>query len=103
MDCLLLMEAHHVWTYANGNYDIISLRDGCPCDGARGTTPSFVGNKYYCESGHGNTNDHGVYHFIISDPLWDGSGCIYSNCCSVTNQPWFYRQLNESTSADIEA
>ena len=91
----------HIWTYANGADD-----DGgidCPCDGAGGTTPSFIGNKYYCESGRGSIDDHDAYHF--SDPLWDGSGCIYSNCCysSVPNQPWFYRQLNESTSADIEA
>ena len=41
------------------------------------------------------------YHF--DDPLWDGPGCIHSNCCSVPNQPWFYRQLNETTSANIEA
>ena len=91
---------HHIWTYANGDNDV-SGDISCPCDGSGRTTPSFVGNNYYCESGRGDTDDHAAYHF--DDPLWDGSGCIYSNCCSVPNQPWFYRQLSKSTTADIEA
>ena len=91
----------HIWTYANGDDDRNSSTGGCPCDGSGGTTPSFVSSNYYCESGRGSIDDHEAYYF--DDPLWDGSGCIYSNCCSVPNQPWFYRQLNESTSADIEA
>ena len=89
----------HIWTYATGAFD----RSGqiyCPCDGNGGTTPSFVGSNYYCESGRGSIDDHSAYHF--DDPLWDGSGCIFSNCCSIPNQPWFYRQLNETTSANIE-
>ena len=93
----------HIWTYiyATGAYDNGEIN--CPCDGAGGAThaPSFVGNNYYCESGRGSIDDHAAYHF--NDPLWDGSGCIYSNCCSVPNQPWFYHQLNERTSADIES
>ena len=86
----------HIWTYAVGRHD--NRVTYCPCGGQ---TPSFVGNNYYCESGSSNTSDVDAYYF--DDPLWDGSGCIYSNCCNVPNQPWFYRQLNESTSADIEA
>ena len=88
----------HIWTYAVGRHD--NGVTYCPCDNPGGETPSFVGNNYYCESGSSNTSDVDAYFF--DDPLWDGSGCIYSNCCSVPNQPWFYRQLNESTSADIE-
>lgn len=88
----------HIWTYANGDYD--NGGNSCPCDGAGSTTPSFVSNNYYCESGRGSTDDHAAYHF--NDPLWDGSGCIFSNCCSVPNQPWFYHQLNEATSTSIE-
>ena len=92
----------HIWTYANGDYDSgTRSNEVCPCYNFEYTTPSFVSNNYYCESGRGHTDDHTAYHF--SDPLWDGSGCISSNCCSVPNQPWFYRQLNENTSADIEA
>ena len=82
----------HIWTYAVGAYD-----DGgtyCPCDNSGGVeTSSFVGDNYYCESGASNTTDVDAYYF--DDPLWDGSGCIYSNCCSIAKQPWFYRQLNE--------
>ena len=92
----------HIWTYANGDFDSKKTNEICPCyyDKSGGTTPSFVGNNYYCESGRDHTDDHAAYHF--DDPLWDGSGCIASKCCSVPNQPWFYRQLSESTSADIE-
>ena len=88
----------HIWTYAVGRHD--NGVTYCPCDNPGGETPSFVGNNYYCESGSRNTSDVDAYHF--DDPLWDGSGCIYSNCCSVPNQPWFCHQLNESISADIE-
>ena len=88
----------HIWTYATGAFD--NQYTNCPCDGTGGTTPSFVDSNYYCESGRGSTDDHSAYYF--DDPLWDGSGCIHSNCCSVSNQPWFYRQLNEMTSANIE-
>ena len=88
----------HIWTYATGEFDNGGIN--CPCDGNGDTTPSFVGSHYYCESGRGSTDDHAAYHF--DDTLWDRLGCIHSNCCSVTNQPWFSRQLNETTSADIE-
>ena len=95
----------HIWTYANGDNDApvgtINHIYHCPCYNNSGHTTPFVGNNYYCESGRGGTDDHAAYHF--DDPLWDGSGCIYSKCCSIPNQPWFYRQLNESTSAAIEA
>ena len=88
----------HIWTYATGEFD--NGRIHCPCDGTGGTAPSFVGSNYYCESGQETTDNHAAYYF--NDPLWDGLGCIHSNCCSVPNQPWFYRQLNEITSANIE-
>ena len=92
----------HIWTYANGDYDSISIGSSCPCDnfGSALLIPSFVGNNYYCESGREDTDIHAAYHF--DDPLWDRSGCIDSNCCSVPNQPLFYRQLSGSTSDDIE-
>ena len=77
----------HIWTYATGVFDNGEIH--CPCDGTGGIAPSFVGSNYYCESGRGSTDNHHEYHF--DDPLWDGSGCIHSNCCSAPNQPWFYR------------
>ena len=38
----------------------------------------------------------------FNDTLWDGEGCI-DNCCDDTTQPWFYRQLNQTTQDDIES
>ena len=35
--------------------------------------------------------------------LWDGRGCISSNpCCSFNNPPWFYKQLPQPTTDNIE-
>ena len=90
----------HIWTYATGEYD--NTGTNCPCDSnAESKALSFVGNHYYCESGRGSADDHAAYHF--NDALWDGLNCIHSDCCSVPKQPWFYRQLNQTTSANIEA
>ena len=73
----------HIWTFANGLYD--GLGDSydqynCPCaPGSAYPSPPFVGTNYYCESGTTNTFDSSACYF--NDPLWDGSGCITSNCC----------------------
>ena len=96
----------HIWTIANGAYDGLANNNrhkyNCPCaPGSHYPSPPFVSAKYYCESGTTNTYDSSAYYFI--DPLWDGSGCITSNCCDNPTQPWFYRQLNETTTDDIEA
>ena len=38
-----------------------------------------------------------------NDPLWDGAGCgPTSTCCSFNTPPWFYRQLPQPTTDDIE-
>ena len=90
----------HIWTYTMGYYDIHSSCCNCPCSGGL-APPSFVGANYYCESGTNNTIASASHYF--NDPLWDGSGCITSNCCDNPTQPWFYRQLNGTTTSDIEA
>ena len=92
----------HIWTYAAGLTDSGNYAENCPCAAIPGhTPPSFVGNNYYCESGTENSWDNKEYY--LSDPLWDGAGCSANNtCCSNTNQPWFYHQLNETTQDDIE-
>ena len=48
----------------------------------------FVGANYYCESGGVNLLNFSAYYF--NGPLWDGSGCITSNCYDNPTQPWFY-------------
>ena len=37
------------------------------------------------------------------DPLWDGAGCISGDrCCIFNNSPWFYKQLPQATTDNIE-
>ena len=91
----------HIWSYAMGVSDYGNYRANCPCAAIPGEAPpSFVGNNYYCESGGVNIANNSAY--FLSNPLWDGEGCIHSNCCSDTTQPWFYHQLSEMTQDDIE-
>ena len=43
--------------------------------------------------------------YFFSDPLWDGSDCSTNNtstCCLNEHQPWFYHNLGNSTTDDIE-
>ena len=90
----------HVWTYAAGISEKDNRVDNCQYPGR--APPSFVGNHYYCESASITRVVPGYYHF--NDTLWDGANCIEGNeCCDGTNQPWFYRQLNQTTQDDIEA
>ena len=93
----------HIWTFASGlNETNRSYSLNCPCAVYPGNNPlSFVGNNYYCESGSVDHPTAITYYF--NDILWDGSGCLYNNqCCDYTTQPWFYRQLNQTTQHDIE-
>jgi len=94
----------HIWTYAAGYYDNLIYTSGnCPCAiGGGPVSPPFVGTNYYCESGRVSTYSISFYYF--NDTLWDGSDCYSStNCCTNPTQPWFYRQLSETTTSDIEA
>ena len=94
---------HHIWTYAVGYYDDLTYTSNCPCAvGGGQAPPPFVGTNYYCESGTINTSSTSDYYF--NDPLWDGFDCYRStDCCANPTLPWFYRELNESTTSDIEA
>jgi len=94
----------HIWSYVAGFFDDHSgHKFNCPCAAGGGQAPPpFVGNDYYCESGAVRSNDYSSYYF--NDPLWDGSDCYSStNCCTNSTLPWFYQQLSESTTSDIEA
>ncbi len=62
--------------------------------------PPFVGNDYFCDTASENQFQ---YRFYGDDPLWDGAGCGPLNtCCTFNNPPWFYKELPESTTDDIE-
>ena len=91
----------HIWTFAIGRGERSSNLYNCPCSINGGyDPPSYVGSPYYCESGSTYYSNYDTYHF--NDTLWDGAGCV-DNCCDDTTQPWFYRQLNQTTQDDIEA
>ena len=93
----------HIWTYAVGRHDNRqAVFENCPCaQGGGPAAPSFAGTNWYCESGGTDVRNSSAYYF--DDPLWDGSGCITSNCCDTPNQPWFYTELSEATTSAIEA
>ena len=94
----------HIWTFAAGIRRHQQLIRNCPC---RETVsppaigpPDFVGTDYFCDSG--NTNQD-FRQYFIDDPLWDGDGCEPTNpCCTFNTPPWFYKQLPQPTSDDIE-
>ena len=94
----------HIWTFASGRGERYDNVYNCACSSASLTysPPSYVGNNYYCESAswYGGNEYFDTYYF--NDTLWDGAGCV-DNCCDDTTQPWFYRQLNQTTQDDIEA
>ena len=97
----------HIWTYAVGLYDdqvnFAFNTHNCPCAVAGGpASPPFVGTNYYCESGTSYSFSYSSHYY--NDPLWDGFDCFRStNCCTNSTLPWFYRDLGESATSDIEA
>ena len=97
----------HIWTFAAALDEVGTFNNlNCPCtkiDSAAGATPppDFVGNDYFCDTG---SNSSFKTNFLYADdPLWDGAGCGPANfCCSLNKLPWFFKQLQSSTSEDIE-
>ena len=94
----------HIWSFAVGVTEDRTDRFGCPCNvGSTVSTTvmnTFIGSNYFCDSA-ANTISSGTRY--LDNPLFDGVGCSGANaCCSFNNPPWFYRQLPQSTSDDIE-
>ena len=93
----------HLWTYANGAYELGSETYRCPCARSnpndRSGVPSFVGEHFYCESGFPGTTYHN--RVVWEDPLWDGQNCVApgNKCCE--RYGWFHRDVSSSTD-DIE-
>jgi len=65
------------------------------------TSPSFVGNDYFCEAGDPPSTPSPVGNSYSNDPLWDGDGCK-TNCCTFNNPPWFHNNLTSPTTDSIE-
>ena len=99
----------HIWTFANGaeeNY-ITQAVNNCPCDTNHIiSTPPFVGEDYFCESGYvypGYHNSTDLYRLHSNDILWDGRDChSTSTCCSLHNPPYFTKTLSQTTTDDLE-
>ena len=91
----------HIWAFASGSSEIRYNAGNCPCAIRAGTfPPPFVTNNYYCETASLDAIDYNKFYF--DDTLWDGTGCRGGTCCDNITQPWFYRQLNQTTQDDIE-
>ena len=93
----------HIWTFAAVQNEE-SMNSGCPCinSSINSTSPPplFVGDDYFCDTAD---FDGSIDTFQEDDPLWDGEGCgLQNTCCSFNNPPWFYRELPQSTTDDIE-
>ena len=96
----------HIWTFAAAQDEVGTFPSGnCPCintNQVAQTTPppAFVGNDYFCDTG---SEERVQVTFYGDDPLWDGAGCGPLNtCCSFNTPPWFYKQLPQPTTDDIE-
>ena len=99
----------HIWTFAVGNRENGTWTYyNCPCDNPakRNSTPDFVGDDYFCESGAiwpGYRNHGGDRRLFDEDPLWDGKGCHHtSSCCSFNNPPYFFKALTHPTTDTLE-
>ena len=93
----------HVWTFAAGRSETHTGNAACPCDNpSLGSTPSFVGDNYFCETATVRSPG-GDCAYFTNDTLWDGQGCgSESSCCEFNTPPWFCRALSEPTTDDIE-
>ena len=98
----------HIWTFAAAvaekqNTGVSIGGSSCRCTNSNAPVPlSFVGTDYFCDTGLPTfTGAHPG--FRGDDPLWDGAGCEPpSTCCSFNSPPWFYKQLPQPTTDDIE-
>ena len=67
------------------------------------SSSQFVGMDYFCDTGLQTFDSGNLPGFLSADPLWDGEGCEAPNtCCSFNTPPWFYKQLPQPTTDDIE-
>ena len=94
----------HIWTFANGALENITLSVSCPCDPSISVTiPQFVGEDYFCESGYEPGSGIPAFTLFSNDTLWDGRDChSTSTCCSLHNPPYFTKTLNQTTTDDLE-
>ena len=102
--------ATHIWSFAAGatqsTADATIMDSRCPCD-AGSSSPTFVGEDYFCESAieEDISGDMTQFDgtFFFRNCLWDGDGCADSStCCSRIDHPYFIKDLATPTSEDID-
>ena len=110
VDGISLTHGHprqHIWTFVAAQDEVgTNPMRNCPCTNTNqassaGQPPAFVGSDYFCDTA--STNQFASNFFYGDDPLWDGAGCGPLNtCCSFNSPPWFFKQLLQPTTNDIE-
>ena len=90
---------NHIWTFAVGRSKEYNSGTNCPCASPYpgNSAPSFVGEKYFCESGRTGQTQNQWY---LDDPLWDSQGCAENSTCCDRGGPWF--TTRQHSSDDIE-
>ena len=93
----------HIWTFATGYNQYRTDDLGCPCnsDSYSYSLPPYVGNDYFCDSGH-RYNTQPPQTYMTNNPLWDGAGCVSGSCCTFNSPPWFCKTLPHHTTDDTE-
>ena len=93
----------HIWTFACGYSQYYVNPYGCPCNSNSYShpLPPFIGNDYFCESGH-RYNSVPPADYLTNNPLWDGAGCVSGTCCTFNSPPWFCKTLPHPTTENIE-
>ena len=97
----------HIWTLAAAVDEVPGHNiNACPCTNSKshvafpGLIPEFISDDFYCETGSRTACANRYY---LEDPLWDGKGCgRYSSCCEGEGKPWFFKDLSQSVTSDIE-
>ena len=95
---------NHIWTFAGSQNQYRTDRHGCPCnsDSYSHSLPPYVGNDYFCDSGHHYNTRPPSSTYLTNDPLWDGAGCVSGSCCTFNSPPWFCKTLPHHTTDSIE-
>ena len=91
----------HIWTFVASPHESSHSTYNCPCmPGSAQSSPAFVGNDYFCESGYSGP----LVNKLYTDPLWDGEGCgsLETICCQAAGLPWFHKRLSAPTNDNIE-
>ena len=93
----------HIWTFIAAYAENGAPFATCRCmNSSAPLPPSFVSLDYFCDTATESWLIPST-GLAVNDPLWDGAGCgPTSTCCSFNTPPWFYKQLPQPTTDDIE-